>query len=693
MKEKGMNKVHESHLKRTAYIYVRQSSPGQVLHNVESGRRQYALTDRARELGWDHVQVIDDDQGRSASGHVLRRGFESLLDEVCKGQVGAVFVIEGARLARNGHEWHRLLEFCAIVDTLIIDHDGIYDPKHPNDSLLLGLKGMMSEMEVCTFRQRSQEAVRQKAHRGEYYTRIAEGYVLRDSRLLEKDPDEQVQQAIALVFEKFRELGSARQAFLWFRQEEIKLPRRANGKADRVEFVAATPWLITRLVKDPVYAGVYAHGRTKQRLVIENGKKRVIRERRSRPEDWEVMIPEHHEAYISWQEYLKNQETLTNNRNQMGEAVQGSARRGKGLLAGLLRCGHCGKKMQVQYGGRRSGRNSLAVYYVCRASQKEEIQKQNCHLFGGLTLEQAIVQAVLHAVEPIRMEAMIQAAECVVTKRGERRRQLELELERSRYEADRCQRQYHAVEPENRLVARTLEIRWNQALDTVEQLEHRLSGLANSEETLSADELKRLRSLAVDLPCLWNHPDAPCDLKKRLLRAVIQEIVVYVDEKTIRALVHWRGGQHTELNLRKRKSGEHRWKTSDDTSELVQQLARLMPDKQIAAQLNRMGIKSAKGHTWTRIRVGNFRTINGIANYTPGERQARDELTIEDVAAKLGVSYSTVKRMIQRKQLSASQVCPGAPWIIRADHLKSIAQHGPSSAFSNQQTLDFPDDI
>jgi excisionase family DNA binding protein len=296
-------------------------------------------------------------------------------------------------------------------------------------------------------------------------------------------------------------------------------------------------------------------------------------------------------------------------------------------------------------------------------------------------------------VEPIRIEAMIQATERAAAKRGERRKQFELELERSRYEADRCQRQYHAVEPENRLVARTLETRWNQALDKAEQLEHQLSELANCEEALSADELKKLSSLAVDLPRLWNHPDAPCDLKKRLLRAVIQEIVVYVDPKTIRALVHWRGGQHTELNLRKRKNGEHRWKTSDDTSELIQQLARLMSDKQIAAQLNRMGIKSAKGHTWTRIRVGNFRKINGIPNYTPGERQARGELTIENVAEKLRVSYSTVQRMIQRKQLPASRVCLGAPWIIRATDVKTVAEHGPSSATSNQQHLDFVDDI
>jgi excisionase family DNA binding protein len=246
------------------------------------------------------------------------------------------------------------------------------------------------------------------------------------------------------------------------------------------------------------------------------------------------------------------------------------------------------------------------------------------------------------------------------------------------------------VEPENRLVARNLETRWNQSLDKVEQLEQQLSGLAECDDSLSSHDLDKLRSLAVDLPSLWNHPDASNDLKKRLLRCVIKEIVVYVDRTTVRALVHWRGGQHSEMKLRKRKTGVHRWKTADDTSELIRQLARLMADKQIAAQLNRMGIKSAKGHTWTRTRVGNFRTMNEIANYTPGERQARGELTIEEVSARLGVSYSTVQRMIQRKHLPASQVCPGAPWIILAEDVQAIAKQSPSSPSSKQQTLNFP---
>jgi len=314
-----------------------------------------------------------------------------------------------------------------------------------------------------------------------------------------------------------------------------------------------------------------------------------------------------------------------------------------------------------------------------------------------VTVEQAVSSAVLEALSPLRMEALIGATERVVTKRTEKRKHLSLELERARYEADRCRRQYHAVEPENRLVARTLEARWNTALEHVGQLERDLMEEGSVDKPVSVDEAQRLRSLALDLPRLWNHSGASFDLKKRIVRAVVNEVVVYVEHQTLRVLIHWRGGQHTELNLRKRKIGEHRWKTGDGTVELVRQLARVMPDKQIAAQLNRMGMKSAKGYTWTRTRVGNFRNDNDIPNYTPGERQARGELTIEETADRLCVSYSTVHRMIRRKQLVASQVCPGAPWMISAEQLAEACggaapdragRKEPSSRSSNQQTLD-----
>jgi excisionase family DNA binding protein len=694
-----MSKITKHHLERAAIIYVRQSSVSQVEHNQESQRRQYALADRAKDLGWRDIRVIDDDLGRSGGGQVERQGFEKLLSDVCQGQVGGVFAVEASRLARNGHDWHRLLEFCRVVDTLIIDHDGVYDPKHPNDALVLGLKGTMSEVELSMFRQRSQEAIRQMARRGEYYTRIAEGYVLGVDNVLEKDPDEQVRRTLTLVFEKFRELGSARQVYLWFRGEGIKLPKRI-GKAG-VEFVEATPWLIGRILKDPVYAGAYAFGRTNQKVILEEGRKRVIKERHAAPEDWQVLIQDHHEAYLSWSEYQSNLETLRHNRNQLGTTVRGAARDGKGLLAGLVRCGVCGKKMRVRYGG-RSGRWSAAVYYQCAASQHAAIGKQLCSQFGGVTVEQAVVEAVLAALAPVRIEALAQASDQLEKVGSERRRQLELEIERARFEADRCRRQYDAVEPENRLVVRNLEQRWNEALTHVDRLQEALSELEPSPAALSGQEQEALAQLASDLPRLWQHEAAPFDLKKRIVRAVIKEIVVTVEATMLRVLIHWHGGQHSALDLRKRRNGEHRWKTSDTTLDLITQLARLMSDKQIAAQLNRMGVKSAKGHNWTRVRVGNFRKDNAIANYTPGERQARGELTIEAVAERLAVSYSTVQRMIRRKQLPARQVCPGAPWIIEArdvDALCLASKHehkpdnGPSSPASDQKTLAFSENI
>ncbi len=455
--------------------------------------------------------------------------------------------------------------------------------------------------------------------------------------------------------------------------------------------------MIIRLLKDPVYTGAYAFGRTTRRVTLDKGRKRIEKQRISRPEEWAVLIQEHHEAFIAWSEYLRNLETLVHNRNQLGEAVRGAARDGKGLLAGLVRCGRCGKKMRVRYGG-RSGRNTAVVYYKCSAPRREVIGKQLCSLFGGVTVEQAVVEALLASLAPTRMEALTQATEDLARARNENRRRLERELGRARFEAERTRRRYDTVEPENRLVARNLEHCWNEALAKVDSLAQVLSRLDPSPLAPSKREEEELYELAWDLPRLWHHEAAPFELKKRIMRAVIKEVVVYVEDKMLRVLLHWHGGQHSELELRKRKVGEHRWKTTKSTLELIEQLARVMPDKQIAAQLNRMRIKSAKGHGWTRTRGGNFRKTNAIANHTPGERQARGELTIEDVAEQLGVSYSTVQRMIKRRPLPGYQVCPGAPWIIRCgdvDDYRAAASHdkephkAPSSGLPGQQTLAF----
>jgi excisionase family DNA binding protein len=694
-----MSKIHKEHLEKAAYIYIRQSTMTQVQQNVQSQRCQYDLEEKARQLGFREVRVIDDDLGCSGSGHVTRPGFEELLSAVCQGQVGAVFAVEASRLARNGHEWHRLLEFCAIVATLIIDHDGIYDPRHVNDRLLLGLKGTMSEMEVTAFRQRSQEAIRQMARRGEYYVRIPEGFVHRGAGRLEKDPDEQVRRTLELVFERFRALGSARQVSLWFRQEEIRLPKRVSPMGEQVTLVPATPWRVTRLIKDPAYAGAYAHGRSQRRVVLEDGRKRQRKENRPRPEQWKVLLLEHHEGYITWSEYLKNQEQLAKNRNALGEVVPGAARKGKGLLAGILRCGHCGRKIRVRYSGRQ---RTTVVYYYCVRPEREQVGKQLCSIFGGVTVEQAVVEAALEALTPLRLEAVREAAERLQTQRAEKCHHVALELERSRYEADRCARQYHTVEPENRLVARTLETRWNEELERVRTLEAEQAKLAQGLEAITSEEHEQLRRLAIDLPRLWNHASAPFDLKKRILRAVIREIVVYVEKRILRVLIHWQGGQHTELQLRKRRSGEHRFASPPEKVLLIRELAQRMSDKQIAAQLNRLGIKSAKGHTWTRTRVGNFRKIHTIPNHSPGEHEARGELTLEETASRLGVSYSTVQRLIRRGRLPARQICPRGPWIVLAKDVDAFQtqaralespRSGASAPPSTQQTLLFPEDI
>ena len=378
-----------------------------------------------------------------------------------------------------------------------------------------------------------------------------------------------------------------------------------------------------------------------------------------------MLLQDHHEGYITWTEYLKNQERLEQNRNALGEAVSGAARPGKGLLAGLVRCGHCGRKMRVRYSGRHS-RDSVVVYYYCVAAERETVGKQVCHIFGGVTVEQAVVEAVLDAAGagPHGGHA---GGRCATRGAPDR----EAAASRNGGGARHATKLTDVRGNTARWSPRTgrwparLETRWNEAMERVRALEQQCAELSDGQERVSAEEQEPLRRLALDLPRLWHHPSAPFDLKKRILRTVIKEIVVYVEESRLRVLIHWQGGQHSELSLRKRRPGEHRWTTSVETVDLIRQLARRMSDKQIAAQLNRLGIKTAKGHTWTRIRVGNFRTIHEIPNYSPGEREARGELTLEEAADQLGVSYSTVQRMIQRRQLPAQQVCPGGPWVLR----------------------------
>jgi len=397
-----MTKITADHLDRSAFVYIRQSTADQLLHNLESRRRQYGLADRARQLGWTMVEVIDDDLGRSGGG-INRPGFERLLAAICEGRVGAVFAIEASRLARNGRDWHTLIEFCGLVGTIIIDEDGIYDPRHPNDRLLLGMKGTMSELELSLFRQRSHEALKQKARRGALFLGVAAGYVRIGRDRIEKDPDQRVQDALRLVFAKFAEFQSVRQVHVWLRDEGIALPVACHKAAEGRSIAWRLPLYNTvhNILTNPVFAGAYAFGRTMSKVSVEDGRKRVNRGLRRPLAEWDVLLKDQHEGYISWSEFERNQQVIADNATGKGSAaVRGAVRRGELLLAGLLRCGHCGRKLYVGYGG-KAGR------YYCQGALVNH-GTERCISFGGLRADHAVGSEVLRVLKPLGINVQIQ---------------------------------------------------------------------------------------------------------------------------------------------------------------------------------------------------------------------------------------------------------------------------------------------
>jgi DNA invertase Pin-like site-specific DNA recombinase len=532
-----MSKITNSHLQRQAFVYVRQSSPDQVRNHLESKRRQYALGDRARLLGWEQVTFIDDDLGRSGDG-THRPGFERLLAALCEGTVGAVFCIEASRLARNGREWHTMLEFCRLVDSLIIDEDGVYDARQPNDRLLLGMKGTLAEMELTTMRQRAYESLMQKARRGELFSSVAIGYVRALNDRVEIDPDQRIREAIALVFQKFREFGSIRQVMLWLRQERTELPASAYGPTGRtVAWRLPVYNTVLHIMTNPIYAGAYAYGRTKTVIGIQNARKHSVTGKRVAQEDWQVLIREHHEGYIDWNEYQANQQQIAQNAAMKGHLVRGPARCGGSLLAGILRCGHCGRRLHVNYVGAQ--RN--VVRYNCMGAELNH-GAEKCISFGGLKLESLFEEELFLRLEPFGMQAALAAIDQCIERGDERIKQKELSLESARFEVSRARRQYDAVDPDNRLVCSELERRWNEALKTQKIIEQELEDLrANRPQPLNQATRQAILTLGENVQALWHHPRGSQKLKKRIVRAIVNEIVVKKDGDRISAVVHWRG--------------------------------------------------------------------------------------------------------------------------------------------------------
>ena len=661
-------KISPDHLKRRAVVYIRQSSPGQVVHNQESQRRQYGLADHARQLGFQQVEVIDEDLGRSGSGQVERPGFEHLVAEVCTGQVGAVLCIEASRLARNGRDWHHLIELCGLVRTIVIDPDGVYDPRVLNDRLLLGLKGTMSEFELNLLRQRSLEAIRQKARRGELQFRLPVGFRWTQNGKVEMDPDRRVQEAVHLVFAKMAELGSARQVLLWFRAEKTNLPALVlEAPGHSVVWKLPVYNTIWHMVRNPMYAGAYAFGKTESRTQVIDGRARKS-EGHAKPADtWMVLLRDHHSGYIAWEQFERNQVMLTDNAHMKSRMEPKAARGGRSLLAGLLRCRRCGRMLHVAY----SGSHGEVPRYHCRGAHINH-GGDWCISFGGLRPDRAIATEILKAVEGNAIEAALEVAARVAEQQRQRHRVLSLELEQAQYEVRLAARRYEAVDPDNRLVAAELEARWNAALQSAGEVEQRLRQNELPDNTTRIPDKETLASLAQDLPAVWNSGATEMRLKQRIIRILIGEIIADVDESTteIVLLIHWTGGRHSELRVKKNLTGKHSRCTSLEAIEIIRQMAGKFPDDQIAATLNRLKFRTGTGNTWTEGRIRSLRSYHEWPTYD-AKTASRQVLTLEEASERLAVSHKVVRRLIDSGKIAATQVVPWAPWEISAGAVDS----------------------
>jgi DNA invertase Pin-like site-specific DNA recombinase len=667
-------------LSRKAVVYVRQSKPSQLIHNQESTRLQLSLADRARTLGFQRILVVDDDLGRSGSGWVDRPGFERLAAEVCSGEVGAVLCVEASRLARNGREWHHLIDLCGMVGAVVVDLDGIYDPTLTNDRLLLGMKGTISEFEVNLFRQRSTEAILQKARRGELQIQIPVGFCWAPSGKLEKDPDQRVQQAIELVFRKMTELGSIHQVLRWFREENLLLAAFPHGLGER-KMIWKLPGYASlhSMLTNPIYAGAYCYGKTETQAKVVEGRARKSAGHRKPQSGWKVLIKDHHLGYISWEEYERNRSMIAANAHIHSGAGPKAGRGGGALLSGLLRCRCCGRMMHVSYPG-------TVVRYVCNAG-RAQYGESTCISFGGLRVDAAVSYEVLQAVSGNALQAALEAAEQMQQKRKDLRKAIALELDQARYEARLAARRYESVDPEQRLVAAELEARWNTALRKTNELESKLQKFDDESQSAPAPNKEVLLSLAQDLPAIWNSPSTDMRLKQRIVRILIREIIADVEEESreVVLVIHWAGGRHSELRVKKSETGRSRRCTDPEAIEVLRQMAGKFSDQQIAATLNRLKLRTGVGNSWNLMRVRSARSYYQLPAFAQNDQPK--EVTLQLAARRLNVSQSIVRRMIEEKILPARQVVPCAPWQIPVEALDSEAIRKTATHIKNQVKL------
>lgn len=659
-------KIKSTHLQRYAYIYVRQSTAAQVEFNRESTDRQYKLAQRAVGLGWSEqqVKVIDEDLAQSGSSTAQRDGFTMMTAEVALGRIGMILSIEVSRVARNNADWYRLLDLCSVTDTLIGDEDGLYHPGLFNDRLLLGLKGTMAEAELHVIRARLEGGIRNKAARGELRRGLPVGFIWgeQEGEVL-MHPDQAVTGAIHTVFEKFAQMGSVRQVWLWFQTKKLHFPLQTNTLPE-IQWVTASYHAIHSVLTNPVYAGVYAYGKTKQEsFVDETGqvKKRVKRIPQSQ---WEVLIHDHHKGFINWETYEMIRARIAKNTRPVAHQDTGAIREGAALLQGLATCGKCGRRLRVYY----QGKHSTPGYY-CAANTIMEGRAKYCMRVGGVKIDKAVTCAFLDAITPAAIEAALLAEKNIEADHDAAIAQWQLQVERLKYEAERAERRYRAVEPENRLVARTLETQWELCLDKLKDAEKELERRRQqSPKRLTPVQRISIRNLSEDLKVVWQATTTTHRDRKELLQMFLEEVNIAVKHEENKALLilRWKGGviSEQEVNLQYRKVPPIR--TEQNTIELVRRLAAHYPDAIIAGILNRQGRKTAHGDRFTVNKVANLRRYWKIPRFDAAGAPSDGKLvTVQKAADILGLAASTVHRWLADGFIAGEQITPGAPWQIR----------------------------
>ena len=665
---RSMSKIRDLHLDRLAMVYVRQSSPQQVLENRESRERQYALAQFAERLGWpaERVVIIDEDQGQSGKTAENRSGFQRLMTEVSLNHVGMVLGLELSRLSRSSKDWHHLIDVCGVFRTLLCDQDGVYDSLDSNDRLLLGMKGAMSEFELVTLRNRLLRGSRNKAERGELFLSVPLGYFKTPTGEVLQEPDEQARSMIRLVFEKFEELGSAYAVFRYLVVNDLELGfrRQRGGRIGELEWKPASPARILSILRHPMYAGAYAYGLhragTKNPATgrTEGGKWFVP------PEELPVLIPGRLPAYISWDQFLMNQERLKQNRSLRD--TRGAPKRGEALLPGLVVCGKCGHRMATKY------KTDKRPSYYCEEYWRLALDEP-CGRVSASTLDDLIAQEVLRALKPAALELSLRAIDNVEQERQRLHDQWRQKLERARQDVDRAERQYHFVEPENRLVARTLEERWEDALKAQRQTEedHRRF-LAKLPATLSQADRQRIHSLSDSVATLWHASGTSALDRKQIVRCLVERVIVVVDKSTElnEVTIVWQGGMTTQHQVARPVGGYEQLKDYRCLTERIAELhGQGLHLAQIAGALNDEGfVPPRRRGVFTEGGIGALvRSLGLTGELFRGDLIGHDEWWIPDLARKLGILSRKVHYWAQQGWIHSRRTLSGKHWIVWAD--------------------------